>query len=128
MLPESKTGEKVIALSEQALSILHALLRLVGNPFVIVGHRHGQHLVNIRKPWGVIRRHANLEDVRLHDLRHSFASVGVNAGASLPMIGALLGHTQTQTTARYAHVSQSPAHQLNQQIGDAIANAMNGKE
>ncbi len=111
----------------QALVILHSLPRLAANPFVIVGHRHGQHLVNIRKPWGVIRSLAGLEDVRLHDLRHSFASVGVNTGASLPMIGALLGHTQAQTTARYAHVSQSPAHQLNQDVGDLIEEAMSGK-
>jgi len=67
---------------------------------------------------------AGLEDVRIHDLRHSFASVAAASRASLPMIGNLLGHNHTQTTARYAHLADDPMHKLNEQVGDTIAEAM----
>lgn len=126
LLPDSKTGEKLIPLNAQAVKVLEWLPRTLGNPYVIVGGRHGQHLVNIRKPWGFVRERAGLDDVRLHDLRHSFASVAVSGGASLPMVGALLGHTQPQTTARYAHLADSPVTELNDSIGDAIERAMDG--
>jgi integrase len=66
------------------------------------------HLVNLQKPWRRIRTKAGLKDVRIHDLRHSFASVAAASGLSLPIIGALLGHTQPQTTQRYAHLSGGP--------------------
>ena len=62
----------------------------------------------LQKPWSRIRALARLEDVRMHDLRHTFASVAAMGGMSLPMIGALLGHSQLQTTARYAHLAADP--------------------
>lgn len=127
LLPDSKTGQKAIRLGDQATQVLAGLPRIKGNPFVIVGSREGGHLVNLQKPWRHIRSLAGLDDVRIHDLRHSFASVAAASGASLPMIGALLGHTQPQTTARYAHLASDPLQKLNDEVGASIAAAMAGK-
>ncbi len=107
-LPDSKTGAKTIYLNPPALQVLNDVPRLENNPHVICGDKPGAHLVNLQKPWRRIRKEAGLDDVRLHDLRHSFASVAVAGGMSLPLIGALLGHSQPQTTARYAHLSADP--------------------
>lgn len=123
-LPDSKTGAKVILINSDALAILAALPRIDANPFVFPGHIHGAHLVNIQKPWRTIRHRAGLDDVRIHDLRHSFASVAVDVGGTLPVIGHLLGHRQAQTTARYAHVSPTPARQLVDATGAHIAAAL----
>ena len=79
------------------------------------------------KVWQRIRKQARLEDVRRHDLRHSFASVGVAGGLSLPIIGALLGHSQPATTARYAHLAADPLKQATDMIGGRIAAAMKGE-
>jgi len=94
LLPDSKTGKKAIVLNAAARKVLEELPRLNGNPHVICGHKEGQPLVNLHKPWGRIRKRAGLEDVRIHDLRHTFASLAARKGGSLPRIGALLGHTQ----------------------------------
>jgi integrase len=126
-LADSKTGDKVIKLGPAAISVLAELPREPGNPYVIVGGKPGQHLIAIQNPWERIRAAAGLEDVRLHDLRHSFASMAVAAGASLPMIGKLLGHSQPQTTQRYAHLADDPVTQLNNAISDAIATALQPK-
>lgn len=123
-LPQSKTGQKSIHLNPPALAVLAQLPRLAGNPYVIPGERAGRHLVNLEKPWRRIREAAGLPDVRLHDLRHSFASVGAGAGLGLPIIGALLGHTQAATTARYAHLADDPLKQANDLIGARLAAAM----
>lgn len=125
-LPDSKTGAKEIHLSEPSLTILHGLPRMGDNPFVIAGQRTGTHLVNLEKPWRRVRDRAELDNVRLHDLRHSFASVGAGAGLGLPMIGALLGHAQATTTARYAHLSADPLRAANELIGRRIAGMLAG--
>lgn len=127
-LPDSKTGAKIIQLNAPALAVLDAIERHDGNPHVIVGHKRGAHLVNMQKPWRVIRRAAKLEDVRLHDLRHSYASVGASAGLGLPMIGALLGHREAATTQRYAHLADDPLRRANDAIGAWIEAAMKGEE
>jgi integrase len=124
LLPESKTGRKVIPLNPQALAVLHGVPRLEGNPYVICGDRPGRHLVNLEKPWRRIRRAAKLDDVRLHDLRHSFASVGASGGESLIVIGKLLSHSQPATTARYAHLADDPVRAASEAIGRYIASAM----
>jgi integrase len=126
-LPDSKTGAKTIHLSAPARAVLSALPRVKGNPYVIVGAKSGAHLVNLEKPWRRIRADAELPDVRLHDLRHSFASFGAGAGMGLPMIGKLLGHSHPQTTARYAHLDHDPVKAANEAIGRRIAAAMAGK-
>jgi len=123
-LPDSKTGAKVIYLNAPALQILTDLPRLEGNPFVICGKREGARLINLQKPWRRIREAAGLEDVRIHDLRHSFASVAAGSGQSLPVIGALLGHSQPQTTARYAHLAADPLRAANDAIGGRIARSL----
>jgi integrase len=102
MLPDSKTGRRPVYLSAPAIAVLSALPRVAKNPYVIVGERERQHLVNLRKVWLRICKVARLKGVRIHDLRHSFASVGVSGGASLPIIGRLLGHTKAATTGNIA--------------------------
>ena len=125
-LPDSKTGAKVVYLPPAALEILTALDRHEDNPYVIAGAKSGSHLVNLQKPWRRIRAKAGLGDVRLHDLRHSFASMAVAGGLTLPVIGALLGHTQPATTARYAHLADDPLKQAANLTGARIAAAMKG--
>lgn len=128
VLPDSKTGKKTIYLSAPAREVLAKLPRIAGNPHVIAGTRTGAALVNLRKPWGRIRKRAELEDLRLHDLRHSFASIGVTYGLSLPMIGKLLGHSQAATTERYAHLAADPVRAANEAIGERIAAVMDGEK
>ena len=125
-LPTSKTGFKVIMLNAPAVAILTALPRIDGNPFVLPGMRKGRHLVNLTATWHVVRALAGITDVRLHDLRHSLASVGAGAGLSLPIIGGLLGHSQPATTARYAHLAADPLHAASELVGARIAAALGG--
>ncbi|MGD9507351.1 MAG: site-specific integrase [Geminicoccaceae bacterium] len=127
-LPDSKTGAKTIHLSPPALAVLCELPRLATNPYLIVGAKPRRHLVNLEKPWRRVRKAALLTDVRLHDLRHSFASVAVAGGHSLPMIGALLGHSQPQTTARYAHLAADPMLAASAAVASRIAAAMQPKK
>ncbi len=128
LLPDSKTGMKTIYLSAPALDVLANLPHLENNPFVIVGEKNGACLVNLQKPWTRIRNEAELEGVRLHDLRHSFASIAASGGLSLPMIGKLLGHTQAATTERYAHLAADPLKAANEAIGERIAAVMRGNK
>jgi integrase len=123
-LPDSKTGAKAIYLNAPAIGLLADLPRIAGNPFVLPGDRTGAHIVNIEKTWRRVRNAARLDDVRIHDLRHSFAAVGASAGFSLPLIGALLGHTEVATTARYAHLASGPVQRANEAIGERIAAAL----
>ena len=88
----------------------------------------GRHLVNIEKPWRRIRKAAKLDDVRLHDLRHSFASVAASGGQSLVVIGKMLGHSQPATTARYAHLADDPVKAASDAVGRHIAAAMDGEQ
>ena len=119
-LPDSKTGEKSIYLNEPAKDILAKIVRQAENPYVICGSKPGSHIVNLQKSWRRIRSIADLEDVRLHDLRHTFASVAVSSGMSLPLIGALLGHSQPRTTARYAHLASGPLKEAVEKIGTQV--------
>jgi integrase len=126
LLLESKTGRKGIPLNPPALAVLNDIPRLVGNPYVICGERPGRHLVNLEKPWRRIRAAAKLDDVRLHDLRHSFASVAASGGQSLVIIGKMLSHSQPATTARYAHLADDPVKAASEAVGRHIAAAMDG--
>jgi integrase len=123
-LPDSKTGAKLVYLNANAADLLRAVPRMMGNPHVIAGKRPGAHLVDLQKPWQRIRARADLKDVRIHDLRHSFAAVAAESGMSLPMIGKLLGHTQPITTARYAHLAADPMRAAAELIGAKIATVM----
>ena len=124
-LPDSKTGRKSIYLNPPALEVLASLPRLEGNPHVICGEKEGAHLVNLQKPWRRIRKAVGLDNVRIHDLRHTFASWGAMGGLPLPIIGGLLSHSQPQTTQRYAHLSADPLKAATERVGGAIAGAMN---
>jgi integrase len=123
-LPDSKTGAKTLHLPPPALAVLSELPRVEGNPYVIVGHIHGTRLVNLEKPWRTIRDAAGLHNVRLHDLRHSFASVAASSGMGLPIIGKMLGHTQAATTHRYAHLANDPVKTAAETVANKIAAAM----
>ena len=105
-LVDSKTGPRPVPLSPAAAGVLADLPRVSGNPWVIPGHKAGTHITNLDKPWNIIRTRAGLRHVRIHDLRHSFASRALALGESLPMIGKLLGHSQIRTTERYAHLAR----------------------
>lgn len=124
LLPDSKTGAKAVYLSEAAVQVLRAIKKKSGNPYVLPGRQAGRPLLTIRKPWQNLCTAAKLNDLRIHDLRHSFASVGAAGGLSLPMIGALLGHSQPTTTARYAHLAASPVREAADAVGAAIATAI----
>ena len=118
-LPDSKTGARMVPLS-RAAGVLAALPRDPDNPWVIAGRKPGAHLTDLQHPWRRIRARAGLGDVRIHDLRHSFASRALALGESLPMIGKLLGHTQVQTTARYAHLARDSVKASASKIADSI--------
>ena len=120
-LPDAKTGAKVVYLGDPAIAVLERIDRRDGNPWVIAGRKPESHLTDLQHPWRRIRARAGLDDVRIHDLRHSFASGGLLVGEGLPMIGKLLGHTQVQTTARYAHLANDPVKSAANRIASRIA-------
>jgi integrase len=113
-------GTKAIHLNAPALALLQTIPRIEGNPHVICGDKPGQHLVNLEKPWRRICKAAKLDDVRLHDLRHSFASVAASGGQSLVVIGKMLGHSQLATTARYAHLADDPVKAASESWADRL--------
>ena len=127
-LRDSKTGAKVIRLGAAAVEILEGLERFERkHPVWVFPGRGGTKPIELRSAWVRIRAQAGLEDLRLHDLRHSYASVGVNAGMSLHVIGALLGHNRAETTRRYAHLSDDPLREAAKRIDSKIAASLEGK-
>ena len=120
-LTDTKTGAKLVYLGDPAIAVLRGIDRQENNPWVIAGRKPGSHLTDLQHPWRRIRKRAGLDDVRIHDLRHSFASGGLLVGEGLPMIGKLLGHTQVQTTARYAHLANDPIKSAANRIASRIA-------
>lgn len=125
-LPDSKTGKKVIRLNAAALAVLAALPRAADNPHVFPGRTERGHIVDLKKPWSLVRKRAGITDVRLHDLRHNFASLGAASGMGLPVIGALLGHKESRTTQRYAHLGDDPLRVASEAIARQIAAAFDG--
>ena len=126
LLPTSKTGKKSIVLNAPALAVLSGLPRV--GTYVIAGSSAGEKYErprsDLKKPWKAISRRAALIGVRIHDLRHTHASVGAGAGLGLPIIGKLLGHTQAATTQRYAHLDNDPLRRASERIGAQLALAM----
>lgn len=120
-LRDSKTGARTVPLSPEAVGVLAGIPRVAGHPFVIPGRVAGRPMADLNTPWRIVRERAGLEDVRLHDLRHSFASRALALGESLPMIGRLLGHSQVETTARYAHLARDRVHDSAVRISESIA-------
>lgn len=126
LLPDSKTGKKTIVLNAPALDVLSRLTRV--GTYVIAGESAGAEeekpRADLKRPWAVVTRHAGLEGLRIHDLRHNFAAFGAGGGMGLPIIGKLLGHSQSQTTARYAHLDADPLRRASNAIGASISAAM----
>ena len=120
-LVDSKTGARTVPLSPEAVDVLLNIPRVDGNPYVIPGKIRGRHLRNLNDPWNLIRKRAGIEDMRLHDCRHSFASRALALGEGLPMIGRLLGHARVETTARYAHLARDSVRESAIRISDSIA-------
>ena len=120
-LADSKTGPRAVPLSPPAVRVLEELPRLADSPWVIPGQKPGTHLTNLDGPWWIIRKRAGLEEVRIHDCRHSFASRALALGESLPVIAKLLGHSQIQTTARYAHLARDSVRASAARVAASIA-------
>lgn len=125
-LPTSKTGKKTVILNAPALAVLKNTPRV--GVFVIAGESAGSEderpRSDLKRPWQLVARRAGLDGVRLHDLRHNFASFGAGGGLGLPVIGKLLGHSQITTTQRYAHLDADPLRAASNSIARSIAAAM----
>ena len=121
-LPDSKTGKKTIVLGGAALAVIENLPH-VGS-YVIAGNDPEKPRADLQRPWALVSKRAGLDGLRLHDLRHSFASVGAGSGLGLPVIGKLLGHSNSKTTERYAHQAADPLRRASDAISSAIAKAM----
>ena len=122
-LPDSKTDFKVLQLPAPAVAILKGLPQI--SEYVFLAASASGHMVNIKKAWGNVLKQSGLDGWRIHDLRHAFASVMVNSGASLPIVGKILGHTQASTTARYAHLEENPARKAAEAAAASIAESLN---
>ena len=119
-LRDGKTGARMVPLTPTAETVLAGIARVPDNPWVIVGKKPGTHLSTITADWYRLRAHAGLDDVRIHDLRHSYASRALVAGESLSMIGKLLGHADIQSTARYAHLARETERLSAARVGGSI--------
>jgi integrase len=124
-LADSKTGRKTVILNAPALAVLTGLDRL--GSYVVPGDDPEKPRADLKRPWQAVAKRAGLDGVRLHDLRHTYASVGAGGGLGLPIIGKLLGHTQASTTQRYAHLDADPLRRASEVIGGRIAAALDGK-
>ena len=125
VLPDSKTGRRAVILNGPALNILNGLEHF--STYVIMSDNPDKPRSDLKRPWDRITKHAKLDGLRIHDLRHSFASVGAGGGMGLPIIGKLLGHTQAATTARYAHLDNDPLKRALEQIAGTISAALGGQ-
>jgi integrase len=114
-------------LSPPALAVLAKLPRLAVSVHVLPGRRPAKTFVGLEKPWQRIRATIGLDDVRIHDLRHCYASVAVSDGASLFVVGKLLGHRQTATTERYSHLAPDPARAIADRNGERLLAMLDGK-
>ena len=128
-LPDTKTGAKDFVLGEDVQAMLMKIreARPADDVYVVHGRAMGQPLINLQKPWRRIRKLAGLEDVHLHDLRHSYAAMAIAAGQDIRIVGAQLGHTQIQTTMRYAHVAMDPLRKATNQVSGVIAGLAAGQ-
>ena len=109
-----------VPVSANALTLLKRIRETAEGPYVFPGKSGDQPLTDVKRSWAAVCKAADITGARIHDLRHSFASLLVSGGASLPIIGAMLGHTQVQTTQRYAHLYDEPLRAAADHVGKAI--------
>jgi integrase len=126
-LPDSKTGQKILVLGEAALSLLDTIPRRTDSPLVFPSSAGGNIPISIQKIWRKACKVAAISDIRLHDLRHNFASEAVSSGQSLYIVGKLLGHSQQQTTQRYSHLAANPVKAAADTTSSSLARQMLGK-
>ena len=119
-LRDAKSGPRMVPLTPPLVKVLDGIDRPAGSPWVVPGHKPDTHLVNLEYYWKRVRAEADLKNVRLHDLRHSYASRALALGESLSMIGRLLGHSRVTTTARYAHLVRDAEKAAAGRVGDSI--------
>jgi integrase len=130
-MPETKTGSRVIYITAPVAEVLGGLPRSEEIPWVVPAIKEPSRPLSIstaERGWRRIKKQANIPDVRLHDLRHSHASVAASAGLSLPIIGKLLGHNTPTTTARYAHLADDPVRRAAEAVSGTISAVMLGKK
>lgn len=125
-LPDSKTGAKTIVLAAPALEVLLSVPRVAGCEFVIAGDDPKRPRSDLKRPWALVMRAAELEGVRIHDLRHTYASHGAAVGMGLTIVGRLLGHADVKTTNRYSHFDADPMRRAANAIGSTLSAAMDG--
>lgn len=123
-LKDAKTGDRTVLLNAAALAILEDLEPKGKNPYVIPGNKPDRHRASLQAVWERIRTEAKIPGVRIHDLRHTFASFGVNHGQNLAVVGRLLGHSKLTTTQRYAHLADEPVRQATDAIGGELASVL----
>ena len=121
-LRDAKTGARSVALSPAARKVLTTLPRLPDDPWVIARPRPGTRLNNVNGWWLVVRARARLEDVRIHDLRHSFASRAL--GESLTMLRKLLGRRKVHTRTRYTHLARESVNTSPARVAESRAAEM----
>jgi integrase len=126
-LADTKTGRSVRPLGAPAAELLTRLPRQAGSPYVFPGVKRGSHLQEIKRVWYAIRHAAELDDVRMHDLRHSFASVSAIEGTSLLIIRSLLGHADIKTTQKYAHLGDDPVKAAADRTAQTVNAWLNGQ-
>ncbi|NOR62065.1 MAG: tyrosine-type recombinase/integrase [Rhodobacteraceae bacterium] len=123
-LPDTKTGARRIPLPQAARAVLNALPNPDGNPYVIAGKLPDSHITDLQHPWRRIRKLTGLDGVRIHDLRHTYASNAVSGGMPIQMVGKLLGHSQLQTTMRYAHLADEPVNRAAEENANRLSDAL----
>jgi integrase len=120
-LPTSKTGAKTVKLSGAAARVIARIPKIEGNEWVIAGKRHGEHMMSLQRPWEEVLAASGLTAVRIHDLRHSAASVATSGGIGLAVVGSLLGQSQAYTTQRYSHIHDAAERHAAEVIADQVA-------
>ena len=119
-LRDSKTGPRMVPLTGPVIKVLDGIERAEGVPWVLRGAKPGSRLACLSWHWRRIKRETGLHDVRVHDLRHSYASRALALGEGLPAIGRLLGHVRVGTTAKYAHLVRDAEKAAAARTGDSI--------
>ncbi len=126
-LPTSKTGPKIVHLNSAAVDVLRVCVG-VDETLVLPGRKNGQPMSDLKRPWTRLQKAAGIEDVRIHDLRHSYGSIGAAMNLGAPILKEILGHTDIRTTSKYMHLGNDPIKAGNEAIGSLIASRLEGKE